>query len=225
MAKNLENLIGMRFNKLVVVERAENSKQGKRMWICKCDCGRTKQKPVSTYELKSGKVKSCGCLYYESNKDGRTTTHGKSRSRIYKIWNSMKARCFNPNHQAYKQYSGRGIKVCDEWANNFPAFYSWAMANGYTESLTIDRIDNNKGYSPDNCRWTTYVIQENNRSNNRLVTIKNKTKTLSQWARDYGISSACLAWRLDNNWNDEELNIKPDFANKKRKRSNIYVNG
>ncbi len=114
-------------------------------------------------------------------------THGQWGTRLYRIWKCMKTRCHNQNHQAYDRYGARGITVCDEWKDDFQAFYDWAMANGYEDHLTIDRKENDKGYSPDNCRWVTAKVQANNRKNNVLVTINGETKTIAQWAEQCGL--------------------------------------
>lgn len=115
--------------------------------------------------------------------------HGKSNTRLYRIWSNMKDRCYNPNCRNYKHYGGRGIVMCDEWRHDFSAFYEWSMATGYDETaprgqFTIERNDNNGPYSPDNCRWATIKEQENNKRSNRLVTINGVTKTLSQWCEE-----------------------------------------
>lgn len=153
------DLTGQRFGRLTVLERAEN-KGAYVCWKCRCDCGI--EKIIAGYCLKSGKTQSCGCLQIERTAEAHTT-HGKYHTRLHGIWTDMKARCNNPNRKAYKDYGGRGITVCEEWHNSFETFYEWAMANGYSDDLTIDRIDNDKGYSPDNCRWATMADQNKNK--------------------------------------------------------------
>jgi hypothetical protein len=208
-----ENLIGQKFGRLTVIARAENNKQGQRMWLCQCDCGKTKDKPVPTYSLKSGKVKSCGCLYFQSNK-GRNVTHGKAGTRIYQIWSSMKGRCTNTKNLAFNDYGGRGIEVCEEWRSDFTSFYDWAVSHGYRDDLTLDRIDNNGNYEPSNCRWATYKEQENNRRNNRIIMYENREYTVSQLAKKLNISPAALRWRLENGWNESELSLTPALNNR-----------
>ena len=208
-----ENLMSQKFGKLTVIEKADNNKQGKQMWVCKCDCGKIKVKPVTTNDLKSGKVKSCGCLYLESNK-GRRLSHGLTHSRIYNIWQGLLSRCYYSKNVAFKNYGGRGITVCEEWRNDFKAFYNWSISNGYSEKLTLDRINSNGNYNPSNCRWVSMKEQENNRRNNRLIFYKNKKYTVSQLAEKLNITSATLLWRLNNGWNEEELSLPPSLNNK-----------
>lgn len=169
-----EDLTGKRFNKLVVLYRDENSKGGKSRWRCICDCGT--ETIVSGTNLKTGAVKSCGCLRHMKH-----DTHHLSNTRLYRIWNEMKNRCYLKNHHAYSYYGARGITVCDEWKDNFEAFYTWAISNGYSKNLTIDRIDNNGSYSPTNCRWATRKEQVNNRRSCVLITYNGETKNLMQW--------------------------------------------
>ena len=158
------DLTGKRFGRLIVIERAENyiSPQGqaRKRWLCKCDCGNDVIVPASA--LINGESKSCGCLQKEIAKN-TFTQHGKWGSRLHRIWASMKTRCYNRKSRSYKWYGGRGITICDEWMNSFQAFYDWAMANGYRDDLSIDRIDVNGNYEPSNCRWITIIEQQKNK--------------------------------------------------------------
>lgn len=124
------------------------------------------------------------------------TTHGKRYTRIYGIWADMKGRCLNPNRPKYVRYGGRGIQVCDEWRNSFASFYAWAMENGYREDLSIDRIDNDGNYCPENCRWITMREQASNKSTNHFITHDGQTLTMSEWARRIGISREVLKDRI-----------------------------
>lgn len=161
----LKDLTGLRFGKLTVVKRcADNNNGGKPQWDCICDCG--KHTVVASSQLVSSRTRSCGCLVGEAH-FRKYTIPNLLKTRLFRIWCGMKQRCEDVNAINYRYYGGKGIKVCDEWRNNAQAFYEWAMANGYRDDLSIDRIDNGKGYSPDNCRWATMKEQQNNRSNNK----------------------------------------------------------
>lgn len=218
----LKDLTGQRFGKLTVVAIGENSKDGKRRWICDCDCGKRKEKPVLTYDLVSGKVQSCGCRYLESNK-GRRITHGKTHTRLHRIWSGMRQRCNDPSYAAYRTYGGKGVTVCKEWSD-FQNFYDWSMANGYREDLTIDRIDCHGNYCPENCRWATMKEQQNNRSNNVRFSIGGIEKTISEWSEASGIPRATLDWRVKNNWAEDELFMPVNLSNSKiRREKNSYA--
>lgn len=188
------NLVGRKFGKLLVIKRVENNKHNQAMWECLCECGN--RSFASSASLVSGNTKSCGCLRKEITQK-RSQTHGKRESRLYTIWAGIKNRCYCKTASNYKYYGGRGITVCDEWLHDFQAFYDWAMANGYDDSLTIDRIDVNGNYEPSNCRWITQKAQMNNYSRNRLITYNGKTQTMSQWADELGIKYDTLESRLN----------------------------
>lgn len=164
-------------------------------WLCICDCGN--KKAVPSWNLVSNQTKSCGCTRADVEKvREQSKTHGHSYTRLYTIWIGMKQRCYYENHKYYKHYGGRGIEVCDEWKNYFEAFHEWSMTNGYTEKMTIDRIDVNGDYSPQNCRWANYKQQGNNRRNNRLLTCNGETHTLSEWSEMTGIPRNTIRNRI-----------------------------
>ena len=199
------DLIGQRYGRLLVVAKAEDhicrgSGEHKRRWECVCDCGNTVY--CTTGDLRCGDVKSCGCLMRETRKE-KATTHGYHGTKIHNIWCAMRRRCRNVNNKDYRWYGGKGIGVCDEWESDFMSFYEWAMENGYKDGLTIDRIDPNGDYCPDNCRWVTITEQQNNRTSNRQYTYNNETHNISEWATKAGIPYSTLYMRLRNGWSFE----------------------
>ena len=183
------DLTGQRFGRLVALKFTGDDKNRHRLWECRCDCGRTVNIDINS--LRSGKSKSCGC-----SRKGINKTHGKSGTRLYGIWADMLQRTYNPDERCYANYGGRGITVCDEWME-FEAFYQWAIQNGYSEELTIDRIDNDKGYFPENCRWVTRKVQGNNKRSNRRLEYQGQTKTLEDWAILFGMKLGTVANRLN----------------------------
>ncbi|MBO7671969.1 hypothetical protein J6S88_01020, partial [bacterium] len=185
------------------------------IWKCECECGNIVF--VESYSLKNGNTKSCGCLKYDS----RNYTHKHSSERIYKIWLSMKARCFYKTNHAYKWYGAIGIRVCDEWKNDFMSFYNWSMENGYSEHLSIDRIDVNGNYEPNNCRWTTMEVQQNNRRNTTYIEYNGMKKTISEWSKITGIKRSTLYNRIKIGYTPEEcFNVKL-CSRRGRKRENM----
>lgn len=205
------DLTGQRFGRLVVTKEQGRSKSGKVKWLCVCDCG--KSTSVIGCDLRSGRTKSCGCLHKEVAKVN-STKHGKRYLRIYRIWCSMKRRTRVMTDTGYEKYGGRGIDICSEWAENFESFYEWSVANGYAENLTIDRINNDKGYSPENCRWTTLFIQARNKRNNVYLKYRGETKTLTDWSKQQGISCRTIRGRLSAGWPIERALTEPVRKNK-----------
>lgn len=198
------DLTGQRFGRLTAIAFVKLGNRSR--WLCKCDCG--KETYANSTDLKSGHKKSCGCLHDDLSRERLTKqnlTHGESNTRLYKIWTDIKKRCYCKTFWAYDRYGGRGIALCDEW-HDFMVFKDWCMCNGYTETLTIDRIDNNGNYEPNNCRWVDRKTQANNKSNVRHVTYNGETKTISEWAEIIGINRQTLYNRIFT------YNIPPEKA-------------
>ena len=202
------DLTGQRFGRLVVINRAETRGKNRRaFWNCLCDCG--KNKTIESQSLKFGRSKSCGCLHNELLAE-RQKKHGLlySNRRLYGIWSSMKQRCANPNRSAFKYYGGKGIKVCQEWLD-FPSFHLWATTSGYTEKLTLDRINPDGNYCPGNCRWIPDAEQHRNQTNNRPITITGKTMLLCDWAKLHGIRASVIVNRIRSGWTEAEAVTTP----------------
>lgn len=198
----LKDLTGARFDKLTVISRANtNSKSGNAMWVCRCECGSITE--VIGSKLRSGYTKSCGCLRISD------TAQGYSKERVYRTWRGMHQRCYNQKHDKYKWYGGRGITICPEW-HDFITFRIWALENGYSDDLTIDRIDPDDNYCPDNCQWVDMKTQANNRSNNRILYFNGKAYTVSQIAEMFGISSFTIFNRLRLKWSVEQIVRTPE---------------
>lgn len=202
--KRIENLSGKRFGRLTAISIKPTNKWGVH-WLCECDCGNFVV--VLASHLKSGHTKSCGCWLKESSHKVNLT-HGMATSRIYTLWRAMKQRCTNPSVYNYCDYGGRGISVCDEWLT-FENFYSWAMKNGYSDELSIDRINNDAGYSPENCRWVDAKTQANNRRSNKVIEYNNERHTLSEWSSITGIKAGTLNARLQKGWPVEKALFTP----------------
>lgn len=184
------DLSGKKFGRLSVIKHLDISERKckDKAWRCRCDCGKIKD--FSTNNLTSGKVLSCGCYNAEKSAErgrNKLTTHGMTNTRLFHIWSSMLQRCNNPKSQSYEDYGARGITVCQDWLDDFMNFYNWATNNGYTEELTIDRIDVNKGYCPENCRWATYTVQANNKRTTKRIIINGVPKTVREISDEYGI--------------------------------------
>lgn len=190
MVKTKEDLTGKRFGRLIVLKQIEDyvvpSGRHHPQWLCSCDCGKENVKVLGT-SLKNGHTRSCGCLREENLKTA-STTHGDSYSKLYGVYKSIIDRCYNPNNKRFKDYGGRGITVCDEWKDSYISFKMWAMSSGYKDGLSIDRENNDLGYSPSNCRWATRIVQQNNMRRNHIVDYNGQSKTIAEWSRELNIS-------------------------------------
>lgn len=194
------NLEGKRFGRLTVIGYS-HLVGSKVYWKCLCECGN--EKLVRGDHLRGCKIESCGCLHKDTVSK-QFTTHGKSDTRLFSIWSGIKNRCFNNNEPAYKDYGARGIIVCDEWLE-FEVFHEWAANNGYSDDLTIDRIDNDGNYEPSNCKWSTMTEQSRNRRSNVKVTIDGETKTLTEWAEVSGLTFRTMRKRYAKGLRGKDL--------------------
>lgn len=192
----LTNRLGEKYGRLLVIERAANKSANdtNARWLCKCDCGKTCI--VYGQDLARGKQVSCGCYNQE-----KRTKHGMARTHVNAVWRQMLGRCENPKHQAYKNYGARGITVSDSW-HKFENFIAdmGERPTGYT----LERVDNNKGYSKENCIWATVKVQLNNRRNNRLLTYNGETHTIAEWSDITGIKWDTIRCRIRYGWSIEK---------------------
>lgn len=203
------DISGQRFDKLVAIERVPTpvGKKGA-FWKFKCDCGNEVIRSIRfTY---GHSFHSCGCANKgidrsNINRPKKCNLHGLSHTRLYRIYNGMKNRCYNPNTEYFSRYGGKGIKICDEWLSDFVTFYTWAINNGYSEDLTIDRIDNDGDYCPENCRWTDAKTQANNSSKIRYISYNGETHTLTEWSRILGLEYHKIASALNYGWSFEDI--------------------
>jgi hypothetical protein len=212
-AKRID-LTGKVFGKLTVFGYSHSNKYA--YWKCLCECG--KESIVRSSHLLTGAIKTCGCSWSENGKKTikvALEAHKKygeyANSRLYTIWKSMKERCSDKKN---KDYGGRGITICSEWANNFLAFYNWAMANGYSDDLSIDRMDNDGNYCPENCRWSDKTTQANNTRKNVYITYCGETKSMAQWAKEFDIPVSTFCRWIKNGKNIEEIILKKCGNNK-----------
>ena len=200
----MESLVGRKFTRLEVTSFS-HKKGPTYYWNCKCDCGNLRK--VTRCALISGTTKSCGCLKGERGK-AFLTTHGMNNTRLYHIHENMKQRCLNPNTPKFKDYGGRGVKVCEEW-NTFELFKEWAYSNGYKEELELDRVNNDGNYEPSNCRWATRKQQTRNKRNNHILEFMGIKKCLVDWADLFSIPYGTLRSRIKHNWTTTKALICP----------------
>lgn len=212
-----KSIVNKVFGRLTAIKRVEDyyMPSGKKqiMYLCICECG-NEVVLSKDYITGNSEIKSCGCWAKERIKErvydlSGNPTHGLSHHPIYNSWCNMKQRCYNPNNHRYRYYGARGITICDEWLNDFTAFYIWSINNGWEEGLSIDRIDNDKGYSPDNCRWADNKTQANNRSDNVYISINGETHTISEWCDYYEIENKCMVYQRRVKGVDEKELFRP----------------
>lgn len=213
------DLTGQQFHMLKVVCRGPDYVSPKGVhqvqWYCQCDCGNPELTLVSGNALKSKHhpVKSCGCLLGHNAKTAHKI-HGGTSDRLYGVWCGMKNRCYCPTNNRYENYGGRGITICDEWKNSYETFRNWALENGYQPDAprgkcTIERIDVDGDYCPQNCTWKTIQEQENNRTDNHFIEYKGETHTISEWADMLGMAYNTLLNRINHSWSVERALTEP----------------
>lgn len=196
-----KDIAGERFGMLLVLSYAFTNKNRKAVWLCQCDCGNKAH--VAGSKLRQGSTQSCGCLKKRALQK-MAFRHGQHKTRLYEIWSGMKKRCYNKNAVQYKDWGGRGIKVCKKW-HAFKAFYEWAKANGYKDGLTIERINNDRGYSPNNCTFIPKAKQSRNRRNSIFLTHNGTTRTIAGWSRHLNIHRETIKRRINLNWPIEKI--------------------
>lgn len=200
-----------KYGRLTAIREVEGTSYSRRV-SCVCDCGN--KIIVNLNALLSGNTKSCGCLKQELLLESKAS-HGLSATPLYSVWGSIKDRCLNTNCKSYKNYGGRGISICGQWVDNFHLFYKWAMNAGYKPGLTIERVNNDKSYCPENCTFIPLSKQSKNRRNLNFITFKDRTKTISSWAREIGISRESLRDRFKNGWGIEEALTTPKLNHRR----------
>lgn len=205
MGKALE-LTGKRFGRLLVLGQSGRTKKGDMLWDCLCDCGNHAN--VEGYRLKNGHTQSCGCFRRDQTIKA-LTKHGDckrgKKDPLHSRWMAMRTRCYCKKFIEYDLYGGRGIKVCEEWRESYVAFKEWALGNGFDPALSLDRIDTNGNYSPENCRWITRKEQNNNKRNNHRVLFRGQKLSISQIADATGLPYATIKCRIQRGWLGEKL--------------------
>lgn len=200
-----QDLSNIKFDKLTPIECFSRGENKSALWRCRCDCG--SEIVITASALKQNRPHSCQSC--KSAKMWNTRqSHRESKSRLYRIYYNMRKRCENENAVNYHNYGARGITVCDEW-KSYSNFSTWAKNNGYTDELTLERVNGDKGYSPENCRWATYKEQANNTRQNRYFTFNGETLTLTEWSARLGISKNTISQRLKYGWSVEEALSTP----------------
>lgn len=206
--REVEDLTGRRFGRLKVLGRAPNKTKGNTQWFCKCDCGVVKITQGGA--LKNGRVLSCGCLHKET-----ATKHGMEATPTYNAWAAMKSRCSNPKNKFYRDYGGRGITYCREW-ERFEQFFS--DMGKKPAGMSLERIDNNAGYGPQNCKWATPKQQRRNTRANKFIEFRGSSKTATEWAEDLQMPVETIRSRLNLGWTIEDALTKPIDKRKSSKR-------
>lgn len=216
--RNEEQLIGKKFNRWTIMAFDHIGCSRSAFYLCRCDCGTIRT--VNLAQLKNGHSKSCGCLRRDSaTVHGGTGGYKGHKPRLYKIWSGIKDRCKCSTNKDYKNYGGRGILVCDSWLS-FDAFRNWALQNGYRDNLTIDRIDVNGNYCPENCRWATLKEQSRNRRTSQMITFGGKTQCATAWCEELHMNRNLVSQRLKAGWSIERALLTPTQIKQKNKGEN-----
>lgn len=205
-----KDLKGEKFGRLIAEKYLYTNYRRKAVWKCKCDCGNYIE--ISSEKLTTGNTRSCGCLHIETTRrnvqkaiEKQTKYYTEEEKIIYHTFFQIKRRCYNSKCKAYKNYGGRGIKVCDEWLENSKSFYLWSINNGWEKGLSIDRINVNGDYEPNNCRWITNLVQQNNKRNNRYLIYKGEKHSTAEWARILNIPISTIADRIRRGYSVEKI--------------------
>ena len=210
--RQISDLKGKRFGRYTVIDfdSFKYFKNGSRIayWLCRCDCGT--ERSVCSSGLTSGKSNSCGCLSKEVASKTHSKYDGGSNNPLYRKWVKMKDRCYNPKNKSYIHYGARGIKICEDWLHSYDSFMKWALNNGYNKSLSIDRIDNNGNYEPNNCRWVDKKTQAKNKRTNKTVNYNGKDYVISELCEKFGVNYKKFHSRFFKlKWNIEDALFKP----------------
>ena len=207
---NYKDRTGQKYGRLLAIKYLYTNKRKKAVWLCKCECGKYIEVPSDNLAI--GNTKSCGCLHSDMSKEkikkiieNQTKYKKPHQKHIITVFNQIKTRCYNENCKAYKNYGGRGIKVCDKWLDNPNSFYEWSINNGYKKGLSIDRIDVNKDYEPNNCRWITNLEQQNNKRNNKYLEFNGEKHTYAEWSRIFNIPTATISDRVRRGFTIEKI--------------------
>ena len=196
----MNDITGQKWNRLTAVRLAGRDNHGRQRWEFLCDCGNTQI--ADRYSVVSGKAKSCGC-HRKKTSAARSTIHGKSNTKEWLAWRNMLVRCYDPTHNQYANYGGRGVTVCERWRDTFGAFFQ-DMGLAPSRGHSVDRINVDAPYAPDNCRWATQREQQNNRRNNVVIEHNGKRQTLAAWSRETGLNAQTIRWRMKHDWPIEQ---------------------
>lgn len=184
-----KDINNQRFGRLIAVKRVGIGSNGSMKWLCLCDCGN--ETIASQGNLHAGNIKSCGCLHIDKTRMANTT-HGLKNTRLYRIWHGMKCRCCNPTDAKFHMYGGKGVKICSQWIYDFQSFYNWALLNGYSDDLTIDRINSSGDYCPENCRWLTRGDNASVANTKFYLTVNGITQSANRWSKLIEISASTV---------------------------------